>query len=812
VLRLSIIFSVFFLILNKNYKEVKMKNYSRKYIIVYSMFLILGTTLFNNKLNAAEPEWIFDWNVFVDTAIDGITPVPKVGFTTGDWMSLYDYQDANNGINGLMLLNSTGPYDGSSDTQVLDTVMDYIDTNGYYLDFVFADFESTTEDENCEEMVDQVRAHSNSTINSAYIGNYGEYPGATDYSESRGNYDRTARHNFYVNSGMDIAMPPLYPRTAYRNHAVRDDLHADLCVSIAHALFWTPLERFTIAKNALPVGHVLIPWMGGLVDNPGYVAPIPTKTECRSLLKHVRLRGADGYYTWSHGDNTNYTDWADYYDDMYANAWEPLDWFFDYPGKEEILNLTTNKTGGIEWSGIRRGNRCLFVFSNYTSTSAQIDLPDNIENIPDMSPSIASGEHFVMDYVVGPLTQWKLDENTGSTAANEMAGSVDGNITGTVWVSGKSGSALSFDGVDDGVNMGDVLDLGSSDRSISLWFKTSDTTSVSRCILSKGYSTTGNQHSIYLVSSGELYALMDISGTDRVVRSNITVNDGQWHHIALTIERDDFMKMYLDGELTSSTDISMDSAVDAQNSYNFYIGRTFKNDGQPFPGSIDEVKIFTGVLSAQEVLDDYACTFNSLLDERQGTSIKDDSIYSHAGTLSGGAVWENGKFGSALTFDGIDDNIAYGDVLDLGTEDRTVAMWFKTTATGIYKVLISKGYSSTSNAHSIFLYNGTLCALMDISGTDRIANSGSKVVDDGNWHHVILTIDRDDAMKMYVDGEVTGTVDISADSAIDSQSTYGFYIGRSHKGQYFPGSIDEVKIYKQALSATQVDDLYESYK
>jgi Concanavalin A-like lectin/glucanases superfamily len=777
------------------------------------LFVLL--MLCNQNILHADPPCIFDWNVYVDTTIDGVTPIPKVEYFSDDWETLYGYQNNNDGIIALMLLDPTGPYDGSYDSQALQTVMNYIDTNGYYLDFVFADFEAATEDENCEDMVDQVRAHSNSAINNAYIGNYGEYPGAVDYSELWANYNRTARHDFYVNSGMNVAMPSLYPYTAYRNHAVRDDLHATLCVSIAHALFWTPLERFTTAKNALPVGHILIPWMGGLIDDPGYPAPIPSKIECRSLLQHVRLRGTEGYYTWSHGSNTNYIDRADYRNDMYQNAWKPLDWFFNYPGKSEILNLTTNKTGGIEWSGIRRGNRCLFAFSNYTNSFVQVDLPDNIENIPDMSPFIAAGEHFVMDYVIGPLTQWKLDEDTGSIATDEMPEGLDGSITGAVWVSGKSGSALSFDGVDDGINMGDVLDLGTSDRSITLWFKTSDTSAAPRCILSKGYSTTSNQHSIYILPSGKLGVIMDITGTDREVGSNIAVNDGQWHHVALTIDRDDMMKMYLDGELISSADISMDAAVDAQDGYDFYLGRTWGHGGQPFPGSLDEVKIFTGVLSEQEVFDDYACIFNSRLDEGQGVSIADDSIYNHSGTLSGGITWENGKFGNALSFDGVDDSVSMGDVIDIGTSDRSIALWFKTSdTTAVSRCILSKGYSTTSNQHSIYLWSsGELFALMDISGTDREVRS-NVAVNDGQWHHVVLTIDRDDTMKMYLDGELISSTDVSMDVSVDAQDSYDFYLGCTygHGGQPFPGSIDEVKIYNQALSGAQVGSLYGYYK
>jgi Concanavalin A-like lectin/glucanases superfamily len=769
---------------------------------------IFLSMLFTCQVFSDEATPIFNWDTCIDQDVEGVIPVPHAVHYPHDWESLYNDQYDDDGIIALMLRYSTGPYDGTK-SDALDTVMEYLDTEGYYLNFVFADFESETQDENCEEMVDQVRAHSNSAINNAYIGNYDEYPGATDYSHLRAHYDRTDRHNFYINSGMDVAMPVLYPYTAYRNHSVSTAYFGtNLCVSIAHALFWTPLEKYSTAKNTLPSGHILIPWIGGLVLNDGYAAPIPSKAECRALLQHVRLRGTDGYYTWSCGANTNYSDDSDYRDDMYANAWKPLNWFFEKLGKKEILNLTTNKTGGVEWSGMRIGNHCLFTISNYTTSSAQVDLPDTIENIPDLSPSVGAGGHMTIDYVIGPKSYWELDENTGTNIFDETDADNDGTISGATWTNGKFGSALSFDGTDDEVNFGDTLDIGTSDRSISLWFKTSTNDSTSRVLLSKGYSRTNNQHAIYLVN-GKIYCLMDVSGTDRIVNTGATVSDGNWHNIILTIERSDEMKLYLDGDFEDSVDISADAAVDAQNSYVFYLGRS--HSGQYFDSVIDDVKIFSGTLSEQDVYDEYAAIFNVRLDERQNTTVYDSSPAEYSGTVTN-TSWITGMFGSALTFDGVNPGVNFGDILDIGTSDRSISLWFKTsTNDSTARVLLSKGYSRTNNQHAIYLVNGEIYCLMDVSGTDRIVNTGA-TVSDGNWHNITLTIERSDEMKLYLDGDLEDSVDISADATVDAQNGYVFYLGRSHNGQYFNSSIDEVKIYANALDSTQVTALNESYK
>ncbi len=72
------------------------------------------------------------------------------------------------------------------------------------------------------------------------------------------------------------------------------------------------------------------------------------------------------------------------------------------------------------------------------------------------------------------VDHWKFDEGSGNTAINNVAGGIDGTINGATWVSDPPrGVALSFDGIDDVVNMvGYKAITGGASRSMCLWFKT----------------------------------------------------------------------------------------------------------------------------------------------------------------------------------------------------------------------------------------------------------------------------------------------------------------------------------------------------
>ena len=60
-------------------------------------------------------------------------------------------------------------------------------------------------------------------------------------------------------------------------------------------------------------------------------------------------------------------------------------------------------------------------------------------------------------YSSEPISYWKFDERSGTTAYDSI-GTNDGSlINGPTWVLGQVGSALDFDGVNDYINFGNVL-------------------------------------------------------------------------------------------------------------------------------------------------------------------------------------------------------------------------------------------------------------------------------------------------------------------------------------------------------------------
>ncbi|MHB9138286.1 MAG: LamG domain-containing protein [Victivallaceae bacterium] len=768
-------------------------------------------------LSADEHPYIFDWQTYIDTSVPGVTPVPHPVQNPDDWQSLFDTQDSNGGILAFMLRNPTAPVSGAY-PNTHGQVLSYINTSGYVLNFVFADFESATQDVDSAAMVSQVRNHANPAINGAYIGNYGDCATTWDYREVWGNFDRTASHDFYINSGLNVSMPDTYPYSVYRNHNTRSDIFgANLSVSIPHALFWAPLERYSAAMRELPDGHIMIPWTGGFVYNSGYEAPVPSKTECRSLLQHIRLRGAAGYYTWSHGDNTNYTSRADYRDDMYANAWSPLDWFFKYTGSGTIFNLDTNKTGGIEWSGMRRGNHCLFIFSNYTANPVTVNLPANIENLPTTSPSIAAGEHQLTDYVIGPLAYWKMDENTGSIVYDKMSGGHNGTLSSGTWTSGKSGSCLSFSGSYGSLNIPDSASLDlANEITVETWlYPTAYTTGYASFPISKWarYNTATANFTMYFfgTTSGGNYKkicfVANAGGTWKTVSPTYSIDQlNTWYHIVWTYSSVNGGKLYING-VSQGDPVAVNGGALTVNNSNIVIGDEFQ-------GKMDEVKIFSSMLTDQEVFDEYAAVLNLRLNERQGTVIADDSICAGNGTLSSG-TWINGKSGSCLSFSGSYGSLSIPDSasLDLANE-ITVETWLYPTAytTGYAVFPLSKWERwNTSTANYVMYFFGATAGsdykkirfYANAGGTWQAVSPAYSIEQLNTWYHIVWTYSGTGGGILYVNGVSQGNPAGSGTLAVNSSNVI--------ISDVFQGKMDEIKIFKKALSSDEVTRQYKRY-
>ncbi len=196
----------------------------------------------------------------------------------------------------------------------------------------------------------------------------------------------------------------------------------------------------------------------------------------------------------------------------------------------------------------------------------------------------------------------------------------------------------------------------------------------------------------------------------------------------------------------------------------------------------------------------------------------------HEGLIIGAGVTnEIGYEGEALAFPGADTDYAdFGDVLDPGLESYTVSLWFKTEAATGTQFIASKGNAFSAEAGwSIWLSDNAIQVRGHYdAGLDeqKFGQWKADAVTEGAWHHVAFVLDREadpQEFRCYLDGTddswMAGgggsqTGSLTPDMSIDTTSP--LFLGRRFTtGASFSGMIDDMAIWKTALSARQVASL-----
>ncbi|MFH1509754.1 MAG: LamG domain-containing protein, partial [Candidatus Nealsonbacteria bacterium] len=190
-------------------------------------------------------------------------------------------------------------------------------------------------------------------------------------------------------------------------------------------------------------------------------------------------------------------------------------------------------------------------------------------------------------------------------------GTVYSGATGTasttdqMWVDGKYGQALSFDGTDDYVNVSSSQwDPPSANATWEMWFKpafTIDSSSMASKIQMVLMSRTNSRPNLYFFTDGALR--WDVyTGVDNVAISITTSFEAnRWYYVVATWGSSG-QYLYIDGLLE---DTDPNTAPPVSGYTNLYIGERSDYAYDPFNGTIDEVRIYNRALSANEIRSHY---------------------------------------------------------------------------------------------------------------------------------------------------------------------------------------------------------------
>jgi hypothetical protein len=187
----------------------------------------------------------------------------------------------------------------------------------------------------------------------------------------------------------------------------------------------------------------------------------------------------------------------------------------------------------------------------------------------------------------------------------------------------------------------------------------------------------------------------------------------------------------------------------------------------------------------------------------------DESENNHHGTVNG-ATLTTDRFGnpnSAFEFDGVDDyiSIANNPSINIQTgESYSISFWVKHNAQNNAKYMISK-YKGTSGEPSYAIGTGSAgdsYSWYEFS-PGGIESRGSIDLNDNQWHNITSVFKSGESVTIYVDGVLDIQHPITHNGSILNSRDLTIGCG-SNLAQYYNGIIDDIKIYKKALTIEEI--------
>lgn len=196
-----------------------------------------------------------------------------------------------------------------------------------------------------------------------------------------------------------------------------------------------------------------------------------------------------------------------------------------------------------------------------------------------------------------PFAWWKLDETTGTVAADSSGNGSDGTIEGAAWTAGTRAGALQFDGTNDKITFGTAPSLnGKTDFTVAGWVKTTATSN--GVIIQQRNGGFNGQYQLRVKNDGTLgFYVYGNSGYQFNFATTETINDGEWHHVAAVRSGEDGL-LYIDGSQVAS---ASGTVRDLAGSIGVGVGADIRDDHSYFAGSMDDLRIYAIALNETEI-------------------------------------------------------------------------------------------------------------------------------------------------------------------------------------------------------------------
>jgi len=184
-------------------------------------------------------------------------------------------------------------------------------------------------------------------------------------------------------------------------------------------------------------------------------------------------------------------------------------------------------------------------------------------------------------------------------------------------------------------------------------------------------------------------------------------------------------------------------------------------------------------------------------DEGSGSVLHDSSKNGNDGVIHG-ATWVDGKYGTALEFDGKDDRVDLPNIGSYLSGEFTYVLWVKVRSFSYDGILLTK----SEHARDVRLETGEDWTWLQQHGIVVCA----RALDVNKWYHLAAGWDGSQ-LFIYINGELMGTVLMN--HSPDFLGGSWWIGGDARLNRYSDATIDDIRIYNRALNADEIKSHFE---
>ncbi len=426
----------------------------------------------------------------------------------------------------------------------------------------------------------------------------------------------------------------------------------------------------------------------------------------------------------------------------------------------------------------------------------------------------------------GPRSQWSFEGNTNDTA---FLGDRHGTLNGNARIgAGAVGTGLNLDGTATTDMTAPTTVRTDASFSVAAWVKL-DRTDGSRytAVSQDGNSGYGfmlqyegdSGQWVFVLPQSEASQGWDFVKADRTQHPPVA---GAWTHLAGTFDAINWrISLYVNGVLAGTA--QRNTLWHAPGPLRVGGVRINGQVATRWPGAIDEVQVYDRVITLGEikaaVSRDNVRAGHWTFDERDGATAENSLEDGEALVLKEGARFtDDGAVKRAATFDGVNDHAVTGRSVVRTDRSFTVAAWVKADR------FVTGGASMTAvsqdgarNSGFYLQYNSTAGKWVFVRfsvDSDSLPETGWAAAQAGQaptagWTHLAGTFDAATRrMTIYVNGQYGGETLLPFEPW---DATGPLSIGRAKlRGvftDYWPGAVDEVRMYNRALGPQELEGI-----